>query len=209
MLKLKAPLISAGIACVLSMMIGMISGVHIISVILRGIVTGGLIGSGSALLLFLWDKFTPDIDTQQSASYSQTVGENVNITIDDADSVQNVSGTEEEGTPGTVARTNAAEPFSGETDQPVVGSSDTAVSSGDSGMADESTDSPASQEDIGELPSMDEFMPEDTAVPDTAAYDSDTSSGLTSSFSVSEIQATDADTKVMAQAIRTILQSGE
>lgn len=185
---------------------------HIISVIIRGVVTGTVIGSLTALLLFLWYKFTPDTDTQQSASYSQTAGENVNITIDDTDTVLNVSGTEEQGvqTSVPIVNTDTRNVASGGAEPPISSeSADSAMPRNENGTFDENAELSNSQEDIGELPSMDEFMPENTAVSDTASYDSDASPDLTSSFSVSEIQATDADTKVMAQAIRTILQSGE
>ncbi|MGP1577429.1 MAG: hypothetical protein ACTTH7_08140 [Treponema sp.] len=210
MLKLKTPLISAGAACLLSMIIGMISGVHISNVIVRGIVTGIVLGSFTALLLFLWYKFTPDTDTQQSDSYSHTVGENVNITIDDAEAVPSFPNTEEQGSSTSTAFVNAANTFSGAAAEPVdTKSTGTAVSGTQDGVSEENTEDAIPQEDIGELPSMDAFMPEDTSVPDTASYDSNGEQGTTSGFSVSEIQTTDADTKVMAQAIRTILQSGE
>ena len=61
MLKLKAPLIIAGTTCVLSMLIGLISGVRFLHILGRGLIAG--VGAGSFVFCarILLKRFIPDL----------------------------------------------------------------------------------------------------------------------------------------------------
>ena len=88
MLKLKAPLIIAGTTCVLSMLIGLISGVRFLHILGRGLIAG--VGAGSfvfcariLLKRFIPDLFAPPVLSDIAETADSSSGSNINITLDD------------------------------------------------------------------------------------------------------------------------------
>ena len=88
MLKLKAPLIIAGTTCVLSMLIGLISGVRFLHILGRGLIAG--VGAGGFVFCarILLERFIPDLFTSPASSdiaetANSSSGANINITLDD------------------------------------------------------------------------------------------------------------------------------
>ena len=213
MLKLKAPLIIAGTTCVLSMLIGLISGVRFLHILGRGLIAG--VGAGSFVLCarILLERFIPDLFTSPVSSdiaetASSSSGSNINITLDDdlgvAAPVMAGGNAETAATAklsGTQAESESTETF------PVDAASDS--SDNDtvheaSGASDASSFSlgGSSQDDSGlsDLPNMGSFIDDDfdESVDDSVQTDS-------SGFSMTGIQTGGTDSKVMAQAIRTVL----
>ena len=207
MLKLKTPLIIAGIVCVLSMLIGLISGVRFLHILGRGLVAG--VGAGSFALCarillerFIPDLFTPPASSDVTEAARSASGSNVNITLDDDLSVATPAGESAETTaaPKTAgAQTNpqSAEAFSVDSSQ---GASDTDTTHEASNASDSFSPSfgGGSQDGSGlsDLPSMGSFMDDD--------FD-DSVQTNSSGFSMTGIQTGGTDSKVMAQAIRTVL----
>ena len=213
MLKLKAPLIIAGTTCVLSMLIGLISGVRFLHILGRGLIAR--IGAGIFVLCarILLERFIPDLFTSPVSSdiaetASSSSGSNINITLDDdlgvAAPVMAGGNAETAATAklsGTQAESESTETF------PVDAASDS--SDNDtvheaSGASDASSFSlgGSSQDDSGlsDLPNMGSFIDDDfdESVDDSVQTDS-------SGFSMTGIQTGGTDSKVMAQAIRTVL----
>ena len=215
MLKLKAPLIIAGATCVLSMLIGLISGVRFLSILGRGLIAG--VGAGGFVLCarIILERFIPDLFTPPPAASPEAAdmtdissGANINITLDDdstaspatADSAERV---ETSNSTDVGSKSQSMEAASSGTSQ---GSSD---SNGGHEDAEFSGGSPfssdgASKDDSGlsDLPNMGSFIDDDDdfeeSVDDSVQTDS-------SGFSMSGIQTGGTDSKVMAQAIRTVL----
>ena len=214
MLKLKAPLIIAGTTCVLSMLIGLISGVRFLHILGRGLIAG--VGAGSFVFCtrILLERFIPDLftpspavsDTAETADSSS--GSNINITLDDdlgvAAPVMAGGNAETAATAkpsGTQAESEGTETF------PVDAASDSSDNDTvheTSGASDDSSFSfgGSSQDDSGlsDLPNMGSFIDDDfdESVDDSVQTDS-------SGFSMTGIQTGGTDSKVMAQAIRTVL----
>ena len=214
MLKLKAPLIIAGTTCVLSMLIGLISGVRFLHILGRGLIAG--VGAGSFVFCtrILLERFIPDLFTPSPAvsdtaeTTDSSSGSNINITLDDdlgvAAPVMAGGNAETAATAklsGTQAESESTETF------PVDAASDS--SDNDtvheaSGASDASSFSfgGSSQDDSGlsDLPNMGSFIDDDfdESVDDSVQTDS-------SGFSMTGIQTGGTDSKVMAQAIRTVL----
>ncbi len=211
MLKLKTPLIIAGIVCVLSMLIGLISGVRFLHILGRGLVAG--VGAGSFALCarillerFIPDLFTPPASSDVTEAARSASGSNVNITLDDDLSVATPAGESAETiaapkTSGAQTNPQSAEAFSVDSSQ---GASDTDTTHEASNASDSFSLSfgGGSQDGSGlsDLPSMGSFMDDDfdENVDDSVQTNS-------SGFSMTGIQTGGTDSKVMAQAIRTVL----
>ena len=192
MLKLKAPLIIAGATCVLSMLIGLISGVRFLSILGRGLIAG--IGAGGFVLCarLILDRFIPDLFTPSSADPSEAIdmtdtssGANINITLDDdlTAPAATMGDAERAGTSSpadAVSKSQSVETVSDSTNQ----------SDSDSGNGHEDVEFSESSliDDDDSKESGDNGMQPDS-----------------SGFSMSGIQTGDTDSKVMAQAIRTVL----
>ena len=213
MLKLKAPLIIAGATCVLSMLIGLISGVRFLHILGRGLIAG--VGAGSFVLCarILLERFIPDLFTPPAPSDTADVvdsssGSNINITLDDDVSVGSSSSVDNSTTTPNLAGTKA-EPHStgASSDTPTPDLSDDSIH-----KESEFSDAPPlsfdgdSQEDGGlsDLPSMGALIADDDFAENIDTIDGNvpTNSG---GFSMTGIQTDGTDTKVMAQAIRTVL----
>ncbi|EPF29621.1 hypothetical protein HMPREF9195_00324 [Treponema medium ATCC 700293] len=217
MLKLKAPLIIAGATCVLSMLIGLISGVRFLHILGRGLIAG--IGAGIFVLCarILLERFIPDLFTSPASSdiaetASSSSGANINITLDDDLGVAApvTAGDNAE----TTATPNAAE-TQAESQSTESGSGRSLSNSSDSDNARKNTESvdssplsfdDSSQDDnsgLSDLPNMGSFIDDDgfdenENIDDSIQTDS-------SGFSMIGIQTGGTDSKVMAQAIRTVL----
>ncbi|QSH91353.1 hypothetical protein C5N99_01680 [Treponema medium] len=217
MLKLKAPLIIAGATCVLSMLIGLISGVRFLHILGRGLIAG--IGAGIFVLCarILLERFIPDLFTSPVSSdiaetASSSSGSNINITLDDDLDVAApvTAGDNAE----TTAIPNAAE-TQAESQSTESGSGSSLSNSSDSDNARKNTESvdssplsfdDSSQDDnsgLSDLPNMGSFIDDDgfdenENIDDSIQTDS-------SGFSMIGIQTGGTDSKVMAQAIRTVL----
>ena len=216
MLKLKAPLIIAGATCVLSMLIGLISGVRFLNILMRGLIAG--VGAGGFVLCarIILERFIPDLFSASPGTPTDTVettdmssGSNINITLDDdlsdAAAVTADDNTEPAGT--LHAAKSQAETQSGESFSPI-----SASNTSESSNVREDTDDPASaplsfddssQDDnsgLSNLPNMGSFIDDDfgESIDDGIQTDN-------SGFSMTGIQTGDTDSKVMAQAIRTVL----
>ena len=213
MLKLKAPLIIAGATCVLSMLIGLISGVRFLHILGRGLIAG--IGAGVFVLCarILLERFIPDLFTSPASSditetASSSSGSNINITLDDglgASPITAGDNAEPDGMP------NAAKPQVETQSTEAVSTAPASDFSG-AGTTSENTDFSASSplsfdegstgdSSLSDLPNMDSLIDDDAfeeSVDDNMQTDS-------SGFSMTGIQTGGTDSKVMAQAIRTVL----
>lgn len=210
MLKLKAPLIIAGVTCILSMLIGLISGVRFLHILGRGLVAG--VGAGSFVLCarFLLDRFIPDLFTPPASSNTaetadNSSGANINITLDDELDVTADGNVQTTGTP------NSAETQTDtQNTQEALRSSTPDASDNDNAHEDAeiSDSSPFSSSDgsqdhdgLSDLPNMGSFIDDDgfdENIDDSVQTDN-------SGFSMTGIQTGGSDSKVMAQAIRTVL----
>lgn len=218
MLKLKAPLIIAGATCVLSMFIGLISGVRFLNILGRGLIAGIGVGSFVLCARIILERFIPDIfvpppissNTVETADISS--GSNINITLDDELGVAtavtpggNTEATEVSNSSEAQAEESSTETFSAATGQ---GSSDNG--NADAVRADSSSppsfnNSPQGGGNLSDLPNMGSFIDDDendNNFEETVAADVQTNHG---GFSMAGIQTDDTDSKVMAQAIRTVL----
>ena len=217
MLKLKAPLIIAGATCILSMLIGLISGVRFLNILGRGLIAG--IGAGGFVLCarMVLDRFIPDLfvlpvssEAVETADISS--GANINITLDDdlggAAAVTVGGNAETSGMPNTAgAQTEVQNTVAAS----VTGSpndSDSSDIGANTGLSDSSSlplnGSPQGNSGLSDLPNMGSFIDDDK----DNDFDENIAVGVqtdSSSFSMSGIQTSDTDTKVMAQAIRTVL----
>lgn len=214
MLKLKAPLIIAGTTCVLSMLIGLISGVRFLHILGRGLIAG--VGAGSfvfcariLLKRFIPDLFVPPVLSDIAETADSSSGSNINITLDDdltAVAPATAGGNMEtsatpSATAGAQAESQSSEAFS---DDSATGSSDndtiyeTPVDSDSSPLS--FSDSSEGDGGLSDLPNMGSFIDDDfdENIDDSVQPDS-------SGFSMTGIQTGGTDSKVMAQAIRTVL----
>ena len=215
MLKLKAPLIIAGATCVLSMLIGLISGVRFLNILGRGLIAG--VGAGS----FVWcarillERFIPDLfvppapsETVETADVSS--GANINITLDDDLNTPTTIA----GSAATTETSNTAEahsePHSAEAIHTDVKASDadiadahkdedTEFSASSSRPVDENSQGDTS---LADLPNMGSFIDNDDGFDENTDSTTQTES---SGFSMTGIQTGGTDSKIMAQAIRTVL----
>ena len=216
MLKLKAPLIIAGATCVLSMLIGLISGVRFLHILGRGLIAG--VGAGGFVFCarILLERFIPDLftspassDTAETANSSS--GANINITLDDelgAAAPVTAGDNAETSVPPNAAEMQT-EPQS--TKSVSEGSASDISDSGDARKNTESLDaspfsfddSPQDDSDLSDLPDAGSFMDDDSFAENENIDDSMQMD--TSGFSMTGIQTDGNDSKVMAQAIRTVL----
>ena len=210
MLKLKAPLIIAGTTCVLSMLIGLISGVRFLHILGRGLIAG--VGAGSfvfcariLLKRFIPDLFAPPVLSDIAETADSSSGSNINITLDDdltAVAPATAGGNmETSATAGAQAESQSSEAFS---DDSATGSSDndtiyeTPVDSDSSPLS--FSDSSEGDGGLSDLPNMGSFIDDDfdENIDDSVQPDS-------SGFSMTGIQTGGTDSKVMAQTIRNVL----
>jgi len=195
------------------MLIGLISGVRFLHILGRGLIAG--VGAGSFVLCarILLERFIPDLFTPPAPSDTADVvdsssGSNINITLDDDVSVGSSSSVDNSTTTPNLAGTKA-EPHStgASSDTPTPDLSDDSIH-----KESEFSDAPPlsfdgdSQEDGGlsDLPNMGALIADDDFAENIDTIDGNvpTNSG---GFSMTGIQTDGTDTKVMAQAIRTVL----
>ena len=213
MLKLKAPLIIAGAACVLSMLIGLISGVRFLSIVGRGLTAG--IGTGGFVLCarIILERFIPDLFVSSPASPETTdmtdisSGANINITLDDdlTAPAAAADGVEKPGTSNSADIGYESKSMENDSKSTNQGGSDSGNGREDAGFSETSSlsfDGAANDNDaLSDLPNMDSLIDDDNAEESIGNDMQADSSG----FSMSGIQTGDTDSKVMAQAIRTVL----
>ena len=213
MLKLKAPLIIAGAACVLSMLIGLISGVRFLSIVGRGLIAG--IGTGGFVLCarIILERFIPDLFVSSPASPESTdmtdisSGANINITLDDdlTAPAAAADGAEKPGTSNSADIGYESQSMENDSKSTNQGGSDSDNGHEDAGFSETSSlsfDGAANDNDaLSDLPNMDSLIDDDNAEESIGNDMQADSSG----FSMSGIQTGDTDSKVMAQAIRTVL----
>ena len=213
MLKLKAPLIIAGAACVLSMLIGLISGVRFLSIVGRGLIAG--IGTGGFVLCarIILERFIPDLFVSSPASPESTdmtdisSGANINITLDDdlTAPAAAADGAEKLGTSNSADIGYESQSMENDSKSTNQGGSDSDNGHEDAGFSETSSlsfDGAANDNDaLSDLPNMDSLIDDDNAEESIGNDMQADSSG----FSMSGIQTGDTDSKVMAQAIRTVL----
>nr|WP_298680241.1 hypothetical protein [uncultured Treponema sp.] len=213
MLKLKAPLIIAGATCVLSMLIGLISGVRFLSIVGRGLTAG--IGTGGFVLCarIILERFIPDLFVSSPASPETTdmtdisSGANINITLDDdlTAPAAAADGAEKLGTSNSADIGYESQSMENDSKSTNQGGSDSDNGHEDAGFSETSSlsfDGAANDNDaLSDLPNMDSLIDDDNAEESIGNDMQADSSG----FSMSGIQTGDTDSKVMAQAIRTVL----
>ena len=216
MLKLKAPLIIAGATCILSMLIGLISGVRFLSILGRGLIAG--IGSGGFVLCarIILERFIPDLFAPPPTASPETTdmadissGANINITLDDDLTAPPAAGDgiETAGTPSAAAF--RSEQRSAETvpDDASQNASDSGNVYEDVGGSDTSSlsfdNTPGDGTGLSDLPNMGSFIDDDGD--DFNENTDDSAQTGSSGFSMSGIQTSGTDSKIMAQAIRTVL----
>ena len=230
--KLKTPLICAGVSCVLSMFIGMINGVRVLNIIMRGLIAGVTVGGFVFCAAVLLKKYIPDLFAQQSypdaaGTLDPDTGANVNITLDDE--AQDASGLDS-GTPAAGMQSSsdsaaeAAFPISdtaSELNEPAV--SEMPVDNAAAGIEKTETSAPAASAPtaaakhsgsndplLSDLPSVGEFMgPDDEETPVIQESADAAVPGADGEFLVNQSNPITSDTKVMAQAIRTVLTTGD
>ena len=214
MLKLKAPLIIAGATCVLSMLIGLISGVRFLSILGRGLIAG--IGAGGFVLCarIILERFIPDLFIPSSADPSEVAdtadissGANINITLDDdlTAPAETAGGTEKSETSNSTDIGSESQNMETDSKSTNQGSSDSGNGHEDAGFSEASSLSfdgtPKDDDTLTDLPNMGSFMDDDNF---EESIDNDMQAD-NSGFSMSGIQTGGTDSKVMAQAIRTVL----
>ena len=213
MLKLKAPLIIAGAACVLSMLIGLISGVRFLSIVGRGLIAG--IGTGGFVLCarIILERFIPDLFVSSPASPESTdmtdisSGANINITLDDdlTAPAAAADGAEKLGTSNSADIGYESQSMENDSKSTNQGGSDSDNGHEDAGFSETSSlsfDGAAKDNDaLSDLPNMDSLIDDDNAEESIGNDMQADSSG----FSMSGIQTGDTDSKVMAQAISFLL----
>lgn len=225
MLKLKAPLIIAGVSCILSMLIGVISGVRLLSILLRGLVTGIGVGGfafGARLLLekFIPDLFVPQPSQEAADTMTGTSTANVNIVLDEdseeadteqtypvaenTDAKQTEAGaTEVEQETHIKEENKAASPDKPQGDNP----NNTAPQPNSDAQASSDTDNARKSAPLSNLPDMGSFIEDEEDTDGNEGESSNETIPISSgeSFSVNSLQTDNTDSKVMAQAIRTVL----
>ena len=216
MLKLKTPLIIAGATCVLSMLIGLISGVRFLHILGRGLIAGVGAGSFALCAQILLERFIPELFTSQALSDNVETadvssGSNINITLDDDLGVPAPVKTDSHAE--TTATSNSSEmqadPQSMKAESEASGSSvsDNSTAYEAAGFSDSSplsfTDSAQDTNDLSDLPNMGSFIDDDDNFDENIDDSAQTTDS--SGFSMAGIQTDGTDSKVMAQAIRTVL----
>lgn len=224
MSKLKAPLLFAGICCVFSMIIGLLNSVPFFTVLIRALITGIVTGVFAFSATVVLKKMLPDLFektiTAEPASSNVSSGLNVNITLDET---LEQPMTERDVDPETGAVLSADAAASADEKAAPVTASDNAIVNESSkeeksGGADDSatvsnkndsianSDRPVADE-VGDLPDMDAFDAAD--ISQVVSEQGEAVAANVSGLSMDEVQIPAADTKVMAEAIRTMLKSGE
>ncbi len=230
------PLIFAIIALLLSFLIGLISGVSFWSIVMRSVILGLITGAfvfGASMLLshFVPELFSQSTSTQSDDEDAGQAGKNLNISIDDPIDLEAVAMGEDadnsesqnnsaDNTAGDMAGATVTE-ASGDDDFDEdieeledLDSSDGGSSSdknlgatSDGATPDNSENNNAEKaEELSELPDLEEFVPIDEA--DSAgAEESDFTQVGTGKFDVSaDLNSTEVDTNLMAEAVKTVLR---
>ncbi|MGP1454381.1 MAG: hypothetical protein ACTTJ7_01255 [Treponema sp.] len=221
MSKLKAPLLFAGICCVFSMFIGLLNSVPFFTLLIRGLITGIITGTFVFSAAIVLKKTLPDLFEKKIEPAGSTVssGTNVNITLDETlESPMTERAVDPETGTGlstdTAASVDEKAPSTAP-DNAIVGApinnEDNSVVMNDSAAVSGKTDSIADGDrpvvdEVGDLPDMDAF---DAADIRQMSEQGETVAANVSGLSMDEMQLPAADTKIMAEAIRTMLKSGE
>ena len=215
MLKLKAPLIIAGATCVLSMLIGLISGVRFLSILGRGLIAG--VGAGVFVVCarIILERFIPDLfvqpaptDTAYTADISS--GSNINITLDDGITPPAAAAGNTE--PAEISKTADLHNEGQTVESSYVDAQSGTLNKSDV-RKDEDTefsdsdplsfgDDPQGNTGLSDLPDMGSFMDDNDDFNENSDSNVQTDTG---GFSMTGIQTDGTDSKVMAQAIRTVL----
>ena len=234
MSKLKAPLLFAGICCVFSIFIGLLNSVPFFTVLIRALITGIITGTFVFSAAIVLKRTLPDLFEKKIETAGSTVssGVNVNITLDEAVeqpmterdidletgevlSADTAASTDEKASDETTSDETAApvtapdnaivnEPVSKEENSVAMNDSAAVVSDKNDSIAN--TDKPVADE-VGDLPDMDVFDAAD--ISQAASEQGEAVAANVSGLSMDEMQIPAADTKVMAEAIRTMLKSGD
>lgn len=215
MVKLKVPLIIAGIACIVSMLIGLISGVRWLLLLGRGLVAGTGAGGFALCARLLLERFIPDLFEHSDASSSlntadSSFGSNINITLDDdvqtfaADNGQMIKTAH---TAPISAGTESAE--SEQTGDPSVERTESVAHEEAAVTSSDSMPLPSDGSALlSDLPNVSTLIGSEKNDEITSTIEDNSSDDVqleSSGFSVDGIQADGTNTKVMAQAIRTVL----
>jgi len=192
------------------MLIGLISGVRFLHILGRGLVAG--VGAGSFVLCarillerFIPDLFTPPASSNTAETVDNSSGANINITLDDELGVTADGNVQATGTPNSAGMQTDTQ----NTEAALVASTPDASDNGSAHEGAEISDSspfsfsdgPQDHDGLSDLPSMGSFIDDDgfdENIDDSVQTDN-------SGFSMAGIQTGGSDSKVMAQAIRTVL----
>lgn len=232
MSKLKAPLLFAGICCVFSIFIGLLNSVPFFTVLIRALITGIITGTFVFSAAIVLKRTLPDLFEKKIETAGSTVssGTNVNITLDEAVeqpmterdidletgevlSADTAASTDEKASDETTSDETAAPvtaPDNAIVNEPVSkeeksGATDDSAAVSNKNDSIANTDRSVSDE-VGDLPDMDAF---DAADIHQVSEQGETVAANVSGLSMDEMQIPAADTKVMAEAIRTMLKSGD
>ncbi len=190
MLKLKTPLICAGAGFILSFFLGLINGVRFFTILVRAGITGIIFGGFVFVTAFILEKFVPELFSSEFFDDSSFSGGNVNITLDDA---------QDEG--DYVAQAGAFMSDNEESHAPV---SDDSMDEEFLSLHDNDAFGSSTESETLEGDDVDSsVMPEITDFGDDTMFASD------SELPIDEGKNTVENTKVMAEAIRTILKRDE
>lgn len=221
MTKIKIPLIFSVIALVLSFLIGLISGVAFLSILIRSVILSlitGIFVFGARELLerFVPELFNPMEEDVLDQENSETkTGQNLNISINEPidleagnqdkakifnnDAVSENANEEKQNLDNEIEE---LEELNSEVEKDI--STSTASTNEDNDIQNQSNKE-AEVEELNELPDLQEFIPAESTFSDTTKEDF-TQTG-TGKFDVSaDLNNTEIDTNVMAQAVQTVLR---
>ncbi len=231
MKKIKLPLIFFIIALVLSFLIGLISGVNFWSIVMRSVILGLITGAfvfGADMLLshFVPELFSQSDSTSSEASEEVSVsGKNVNISIDDPIDLEAVADGDEnkkEKAPeaSVVAENNQEDEFDNDIEEleeldagldetnknASAGEIPVSAENNNTGTNNEIKGDAAEVEELSELPDLKEFVPLEE-VSAASAEETDFTQVGTGKFDVSaDLNSTEVDTNLMAEAVKTVLR---
>ncbi|MGP1529681.1 MAG: hypothetical protein ACTTI3_04990 [Treponema sp.] len=203
------------------MFIGLLNSVPFFTLLIRGLITGIITGTFVFSAAIVLKKTLPDLFEKKIEPAGSTVssGTNVNITLDETlESPMTERAVDPETGTGlstdTAASVDEKAPSTAP-DNAIVGApinnEDNSVVMNDSAAVSGKTDSIADGDrpvvdEVGDLPDMDAF---DAADIRQMSEQGETVAANVSGLSMDEMQLPAADTKIMAEAIRTMLKSGE
>ncbi len=223
--KIKIPLIVSLVALVLSFLIGLISGVVFSSILMRSVILALIAGVFAFAARELLLRFVPELfnDFNEAGDASSTEaeasGNKVNISIDDpidlkpedsslnADAGASNNIESEDDIENDVEELEEIQEMAeAEEPSPVSEvSSSPSVSSDDINTENRSLSDGEKAEELSELPDLQEFIPAEEAIAGSEPEDF-TQTG-TGKFDVSaDVDNTEIDTNIMAQAVKTVLR---